>query len=161
MITGAAALGAGLWKRANKILSGIGKWLQEDHDWWRIGCLSLAAVCAYAAFAAYDAKKTIVIIKGTHSLAQTEWKAERMVLQNNEQNAKASLAQIAKTLEAKAQEIALIRQQNAHLMAENERLVAEADKGYAAYMKEYANRQPECTAALKVLAQTCPTLKGY
>lgn len=161
MITGALAIAKGVWTRVNKILAGIGRWLQDDHDWWRIGCFSLALACTCAAFVAYDAKRTIVVVKAEHAVERAQWSGERALLQANERTAKDALTAITDTLNAKAAEVAAIRAQNAHLAAENARLAAAAEKSYAAYMKEYANRQPECTAALRVLAQTCPTLKGY
>lgn len=49
MIDGLISFFAGAWKLAGRALKAAGNWLRQPHDWWRIGCLAGATVCAYLA----------------------------------------------------------------------------------------------------------------
>ena len=63
MFTGFLKLLAGLWSWFGRIMAAIGGWFRRPHHWWRIFALVLAFAFTAAAFVAWDARQTIVVVR--------------------------------------------------------------------------------------------------
>jgi len=124
------------------------EWSRKPHDWWRITCLWLAVAFTAAAFVAWDARQTIVVVQQEcntrvaevqQACSVVEWNAQQIVKRVNEETAR----QVAQA-ERDAADARAARQA---ADAEATRLKGEA----ASFDKrmEQARRNPDCNVLLE------------
>lgn len=161
MIGGLVSLARGVWAWTGNVLDAIGDWLREDHNWWRIGCFTAAGLFIFAAFVALDRQKTIVLVQTQATAAAQKCVDDKALAAMKAGNAQAALDEITATLAEKAAQLATLQAQNAALSDKNAELKNKANHTYEQFMGRYRNRPKQCDAALKVLAEACPSLEGY
>lgn len=154
----------GFFAWVGSMLSGFGRWLRKERsaaEKWRLVCFSLAAVCLWFAFAAQSNRYKVIVLQGECALAAQQCDAAKTQLINTAAGRQHALDDIAKSLDATAKEIERIQAENAKLKDENTVLRRGSIDRFNSFMQQYNAKPAECTAALAVLEQACPQLKGY
>lgn len=161
MILGLWQLACGLWARIGRIVGGIGTWLRAPHDWWKIGFCSAGSVAMLAAFVAWDARKTILIVREQCAidLAKKEIAVEEARAASEVSNA--AVQQCATRLQTevgKRQEIERIARE---AVAQAKRRHDKAESALKAWQGKYAKRPAGCAEALKQVEAQCAVVSDY
>lgn len=161
MIAGLVNFAWGIWRWIGRMFAAIGRWLRASHNWWRIGCFTLAGLCALASFVALDRQKTIVLVRTQATAAAQQCEADKAVMLLRSGQSERALDEITETLVQKARELAAIRRQNIVLAEANKVAKDRAGETFEQFMRRYKDKPQECSAALAVLAKACDGMGGY
>lgn len=161
MFSGFVQLAFGLWKWAGNVLTAIGDWLRDDHDWWRIGCLLAALSCLLIGFVAHDRQRTIVLVRTQCSAAQQQCSIDKKTLAEQASLQARALERVEQLAKEREAELARLRRINVSLAAENTALKAAAVTARDEYLERYKQRPRTCSDAIAAMAAACPTLEGY
>lgn len=150
LVRGVVKLWVGAIELAGRALGGVGDWLKAEHDWWRMGCLSMAFVVVCLTFAVLDARQEVDLVQAQCDATQTKASADldRMRIERD-----ACVADQSTRRE--------VERQGATAVGEARRAEAKAEKDLAAWRESYLDRSADCTAALAALEIACPVLRGY
>lgn len=161
MIAGLLKIITGLWSWFGRILAGIGEWLRQDHDWWRIGCFTMALLFGIASFAAYDQHKTVIVI--TRTAAADKETCSRIVAEKDAALADyvAQQEHFAEVARTEAANLKVAQDQSAQAQLEVAAAQAQAAKNNAAWWGVYAKRPDSCRAAQEALDVACPSAEDY
>jgi Tfp pilus assembly protein FimV len=143
-------------------------WLRKPGSVLKSCCAVLAVICFFAALSSYRQGQRVIVVTQQFTQCEADRKAEadaavlkRAELESNVADKDAALTAIAERLQAEADNLAKLQARNLALRAETEAATAEAARSAQAFKQQYDQRPVECTAALKAMAQACPTLGGY
>lgn len=132
----------------DKLRAGI-EWLRRPHHWWRIGTMTLALCFTAAAFVAWDARQTIVIVRQQCDVRVAEAQQACTVV-------KANTRQIVKRVNEETAKVVARAKRD----AENDRLAKAAAQAEASRLKreastfdarmELARKNPDCATLLDI-----------
>lgn len=149
-------------------VTGFLTWLHKPGSILKSCCAVLAVFCFFAALSSYRQGQRVIVVTQQITQCEADRKAdadaavlERAELEANVADKDAALKAIAQRLQAEADNLAKLQARNLALRAETEAATAEAARSAQAFRQQYDQRPVECTAALKAMAQACPTLGGY
>lgn len=149
-------------------VTGFLNWLRRPGSILKSCCAVLALVCFFAALSSYRQGQQVIVVTRQYAQCEADRKAaadaallQRAELESNVADKDAALHDVATRLRAEADKLAKLQATNAALRAETEAAKQKADSSAKAFQREYDERPVECSAALKAMAQACPTLGGY
>lgn len=161
MIAGLLKLIAGIWSWLGRMLAGIGEWLREPHDWWRIGFFTVGACFALASFVAYDQHRTVIVV--TRSAAADAETCSRIIAEKDAALAdfKAQQQAFADAARKEAAALDAARKQSTQAMDDLKAAQDKAKRNSQAWWAGYANRPDTCRAAQEALDVACAEVKDY
>lgn len=149
-------------------VTGLLVWLRKPGSVLKSCCAVLAVVCAIAALSSYRQAQRVIVVTRQYAQCEADKKAvldaallKRAELESNVADKDAALREIARRLQAEADNLAKLQARNLALRAETEAATAAAARSAQAFQQQYDQRPVECSAALRAMAQACPTLGGY
>lgn len=150
LVRGAMKLWTGAIELAGRILGGVGDWLKAEHDWWRMGCLSMAFVVVCLTFAVLDARQEVDLVQAQCDATQAKASADldRMRTERD--------ACVANEFTRRA-----VERKGTAAVSQARQAEVQAEKDLAAWRESYLDRSADCTAALNALETACPVLRGY
>lgn len=130
MIEALIAILKGAWKWLWSLVRGVGEWLQKPHDWWRIGCIAGALVCAYLAIQLRGTEIRADAAEARVVTVTEEAKADVQAEQGRSELALTAERQVCATQKAEANAIAYRRiseleRKNRELERQRDRAMAE------------------------------------
>jgi len=140
---------------------GAVEWLRKPHDWWRIGCFSMALLFALASFTAYDQRrKVIVVVRDAASAADS---CARQIAEKDASLADFEAQQIAfaKAARDEAARLKQAQDQSAEAQAQVAAAQAAAEKSNRAWWSGYAKRPDSCRAAQEALDVACASVGEF
>lgn len=168
MIGGLGLLLRGVWTRAGKIIGGVGEWLREPHEWWRIGFFVMGGLFGLASFKAQQNAGLVVLVTNERDAAAVSFKAQLqgkdLVIAGKDaqllgySRQQEEFARIARLESAKLE---AARAASASATAEVERLEAAAERSKTAWWANYAKRPDACKAAQEAMDATCASLGEF
>lgn len=148
--------------------TGFLQWLRRPGSILKSCCAVLAVICFFAALSSYRQGQQVIVVTRQYAQCEADRKAaadaallQRAELESNVADKDAALRDVATRLQAEADKMAKLQASNAALRAETQLAKAKADSSAKAFQQIYDQRPVECSAALKAMAQACPTLGGY
>ena len=161
MISGLFKLVAGIWSWLGRIVGGIGDWLRQPHDWWRIGCFTMALLFGVASFAAYDQHRTVIVV--TRTAATDKDVCLRTIAEKDAALADYQAQQqvFADAARKEAANLKAAQDQSAQAQAEVAAAQAQAAKNNRAWWSVYAKRPDSCKAAQEALDVACASVGDY
>ncbi len=150
LVRGVVKFWAGALEFAGRVMGGVGDWLKAEHDWWRMGCLSMAFVVVCLTFAVLDARQEVDLVQAQCDATQAKANADldRVRTERDACVAEQSTRRV-------------VEQQGTIAVGQARRAEVKAEQDLAAWRESYLDRSADCTAALAALETACPVLRGY
>lgn len=137
------------------------EWARKDHDWWRIGCFSLALLFGLASFAAYDQRQQVIVVTRTAAADAETCKqtiAGKDALLSGYTSQQAAFAAAVK---AETDRLLQAQQQNADVIARVAAEQAAAAKSNAQWWAGYEKRPDSCKVAQQAMDVACAGIGEY
>lgn len=143
---------------------GLVSWLRKPRtaeQKLRFVCLTLGFSCMLASFAAWDARRTIVVIRekcAADLQAEHGKVAEATTIAETN---RAAVQTCRTTLQAEVGKRQAVERMAADAIAKAERSEAKAERDAADWQRRYERRPKGCTAALQEVQNQCATISDY
>ncbi len=153
------------WKLASSVsgwvqdtLRAVVEWFRKDHDWWKIGFGVAGIGFLIASFVAWDARKTIVVVREQCKAEVVAAEAQVGVVSEIAESNMAAVRQCKATLTAEVGKRQDIEKLALLAVANAQRQEAKAEAELAEWQRQYNNRPAQCDAALAEMERVCATV---
>ena len=130
---------------------------EPQHEWWKDNSDQLSQ---RAFLESYRQAQRVIVVTRQYAQCEADRKAvldaallKRAELESNVADKDAALREIARRLQAEADNLAKLQARNLALRAETEAATAAAARSAQAFQQQYDQRPVECSAALRAMAR--------
>lgn len=144
-----------------RVLVAFVAWARKPHDWWRIGCLTVAASALTAGLYANGLRREIVVVTEKARVAVAECKAELGKQETATNASKAALKTCSTTLTAEVGKRKAVEQATAQAIKDARADASAAERKMAEWQKRYSEKPAGCNAALQQVEAQCKSIRDY